>query len=291
MTLQEAAAELGVHYMTAYRYVRLGLLAALKEGGTWRVRKSDLDLFRSEPVAAAASTVAVSALSASSASSASQPATRRARRAPWANRLEQRLLAGDSAGAWSVMAAAMTAGASIEECYLDVLAPAMRSIGARWERGEIDIALEHHATSIAGRLIGRLGARTYRRGRSKGTVVLGAAPGERHSLPVAVLADLVRLAGWEIVDLGADVPASSFVHAASAVGPDLVAVGVSVTYPESLDAVRETMVDLRRALPPDVRLMVGGLAIEDDAHAQTLGADGSARDARSFVALLDAGRP
>ena len=37
ITLQEAAATLGVHYMTAYRYVRLGLLEAEKVGTTWQV--------------------------------------------------------------------------------------------------------------------------------------------------------------------------------------------------------------------------------------------------------------
>lgn len=269
MTLQEAAAELGVHYMTAYRYVRLGLLSALKVGGTWQVRQADLDIFRAAP------------------ESAPDAPKGRARRAPWAQRLEQRLLVGDTAGAWSVMEAAMTAGSSIEECYLDVLAPAMRSIGSRWEHGEIDVAVEHLATSIAGRLIGRLGARTFRRGRSRGTVLLGAAAGERHSLPVAVLADLVRLAGWEIVDLGADVPAASFVHAATAVGPDLVAVGVSATHPDSLEAAARSIAELRAAVGPDVQVVVGGLAIQDEAHARSLGADGYAIDARSFVALLE----
>ena len=46
MTLQEAADALGVHYMTAYRYVRLGLLHAEKIGGSWRVETADLDDFR-----------------------------------------------------------------------------------------------------------------------------------------------------------------------------------------------------------------------------------------------------
>ena len=49
LTLEAAAARLGVHYMTAYRYVRLGQLQAVKVGGTWRVRKSDVDAFRGAP--------------------------------------------------------------------------------------------------------------------------------------------------------------------------------------------------------------------------------------------------
>ena len=46
LTLQEAADELGVHYMTAYRYVRLGVMEASKSGGVWQVQRSALEQFR-----------------------------------------------------------------------------------------------------------------------------------------------------------------------------------------------------------------------------------------------------
>lgn len=282
VTLQEAAAALGVHYMTAYRYVRLGQLPAHKAGGTWQVLRSDLQQLVDENAAPGGS--------GATAAAGDRVVKGRVRRAPWAQRLEQRLLAGDTAGAWSVLEAAMAAGWGIEECYLEVIAPAMRSIGERWARGEIDIAVEHLATSITGRLIGRLGARTFRRGRSRGTVVLGAAAGERHSLPVAVLADLIRLAGWDIVDLGADVPAASFAHAARVAGDELVAVGVSCTTPESLGPTAESLAALRAAAP-DALLLVGGLAIEGEHHARSLGADGFAADARGFIELLNGASP
>ena len=48
LSLQEAADALGVHYMTAYRYVRLGLLSATKEGASWKVPASEVDRLRTE---------------------------------------------------------------------------------------------------------------------------------------------------------------------------------------------------------------------------------------------------
>ena len=42
MTLQEAADQLGVHYMTAYRYIRQGRLPATREGAEWRIRAVDV---------------------------------------------------------------------------------------------------------------------------------------------------------------------------------------------------------------------------------------------------------
>jgi excisionase family DNA binding protein len=267
LSLQEAADELGVHYMTAYRYVRLGLLAAGKQGGTWRVARVDLDEFRA------------------GGATGPQADGGSRKRAPWAERLEARLLAGDARGAWGVIEAALSAGSELDEIYLDVLAPAMASIGDRWERGELDVSLEHRATGIAMRLVGRLGPRFVRRGRTRGAVIIGTPAGERHSMPVAILADLIRQQGWEVSDLGADVPAVSFVYAARST-PDLVAVGLSVTDEGSLEAARETLALLRSSFP-GLLLVVGGRAIESERHGRSLGADVAAADARGFAALLD----
>lgn len=278
LTLHEAAAKLGVHYMTAYRYVRLGLLPAHKSGGVWQVSDADLAAFHEHQDGRGTARQALTA--SSSATSADEdgndagddPERSGRLRAPWAERIEVRLVAGDGRGAWGVVEAALAAGSSLADIYLDVLTPALASIGERWMRDEIDIAIEHRASSIAMRLIGRLGPRFVRRGRSRGIVVLGCPAGERHVLSVAMVADLVRQRGWEVSELGADLPPASFVHAASEAGADLVAVGISVSGSEWLPAVETTTAALR-STHPGVIIVIGGRAVADAAHAQRLGAD------------------
>ncbi len=234
LTLQEAADRLDVHYMTAYRYVRLGVLAAEKSGGTWRVSPEVVEAFIQ---------ARETGLGDATAGARPREGRRGGRRAPWADRLEHRLVAGDARGAWGVIEAAQAAGADVDEVYLDLVAPAMVSIGRRWESGELDVAVEHRASVIAGRLVGRLGHRFLRRGRNRGTVVLGAPAGERHSLPLALLADLLRGAGWDVSDLGSDVPAPSFVLAAAR-AEQLTVVGVSISTQESTRSAEAT---IRRA--------------------------------------------
>ena len=264
LTLQEAAEHLGVHYMTAYRYVRLGQIDAVKVGGTWQVTAEALDAFRRQRVGA-------------------RPA--RLRSVPWSDRLEARLLAGDASGAWGVIESALAGGASVADMYVDVLTPALHTIGDRWEAGEIDVAIEHRAAGITSRLIGRLGSRCVRRGRSRGSIVLGSPAGERHSLVVAMLADLLRLEGWDVSDLGADTPATSFVLTAESLD-DLVAVGISVTNTESVPSAAATCALLRGATVA-VPILLGGQAVEGEAHARSLGADGFAADGSALVRLLD----
>lgn len=268
ITLHEAATALGVHYMTAYRYVRLGLLPAHKAGGGWRVQKRAVEMFRRGD-------------------DVTGPVTGR-QRAPWAERFEARLVAGDGRGAWGVVEAALAAGSELDCLYLDVVAPAMRSIGKRWAAGELDVATEHQATAIAVRIVGRLGLRFGRRGRTRGTVVIGSPAGERHALPISLAADMVRAAGFEVVELGCDVPPESFAMACERAGR-LRAIGISVTVggARGEDKARRLIHVLRATLETPAPIILGGGGIADVRHARRLGADHYAADGRELAELLD----
>ncbi|MFT4656628.1 MAG: excisionase family DNA binding protein [Candidatus Aldehydirespiratoraceae bacterium] len=262
-TLQEAADELGVHYMTAYRYVRLGLLAASKVGSSWQVEDAAIAAFRD--------------------GSAVGP-VKPGESAPWVERLEARLVECDAQGAWGVVEAAMTSGAELEYVYLDMLSGAMVNIGDRWVTGELDVAIEHQATVIVMRIIGRLGSRCVRRGRALGSLIVGAPMGEYHALPTAILGDMLRLRGWDVVDLGANTPSGSFLHAAART-PELRAVGFSATYNEHLGALSECCSVIKQEFP-DVLVIVGGPAIRDEQQALALGADAMAAGPDSLHKLL-----
>ena len=267
LSLQEAADRLGVHYMTAYRYVRLGLLPATKEGSAWRVAEADLERL-SGPDG-----------SASKGRGRQDPA-------PWASRLERRLVAGDEVGAWGVVEATLAAGAEPATIYLGVLAPALVAIGDAWAAGELDISVEHRASAIALRLVGRLGPRFARRGVSRGSVLLAAPQGDLHALPVALAADLVRGAGFDADDLGADLPHESLVRAVSG-AQRLVAVALAATTRDNRSGVRDA-VRLVRDAAGDVPVFVGGSGVPDEVAALRLGADGWGRDGAALVDLLDA---
>ncbi len=262
LTLHEVADELGVHYMTVYRYVRLGYLAAHKEGGSWRVTRDDLTSFQEEPEAASG---------------------RGGASAAWDERLAQRLLAADQAGAWKVVEAAQAAGMEIRAVYTDIVIPAMRHIGEQWVAGSVSIAQEHAASQVVVRIVSRLSAQIARRGVSKGTVIVGTPATELHTLPLMIAADLIRLEGFEVLDLGANLPAESFAETAET-QQRLVAVGVSVTAPDQADAVRETVTALRDSV--DAPIFLGGSAIDGHEHAKLLGADFGSASVDGIIAKL-----
>jgi methanogenic corrinoid protein MtbC1 len=148
--------------------------------------------------------------------------------------------------------------------------PAMTEVGAAWVRGDVSIAQEHAASQVVTRIVSRLSAEVARRGVSKGLVVIGTTETDLHTLPVMIAADLMRLEGFDVLDLGSNLPAESFAEIAAS-QQRLVAVAVSVTAPGQAEAITTTVAALRDRV--DVPIILGGAAIDGDEHAKLLGAD------------------
>lgn len=203
----------------------------------------------------------------------------------WRGCLEGRLLEGDEAAAWTVVEGALAAGHGADYCYLDLVAEALSSIAARHARGELDEAHLPLAGAGAHRIVARLGARFCGVEGARGSVVLGAPAGERHSLPIAIVADLVRLRGLDVLELGADVPAAAF-GAAVARAPRLVAVGLGVTCIAHIEAARQAVAAIH-AVDPTVPVIVGGQAVRSPEIARLIGATAWAATGRDAATVVD----
>ena len=268
-----AAAELaGVHYMTVYRWVRTSRLAAEKSGGIWKVRLGDLKALtdggsRSTPKADSAGGHRPARFDGS-------------RLAP----MTAALLRGDQGGAWLLVDESRRAGVDPVDVLCELIEPAMAEIGRRWRNGEVSVAQEHRATVVAARLIGRLGPAATRPGRSRGGIIVGAVEGNRHSLGSAVVADIFRAAGYDVTDLGADVPGSELVDVARG-ADNLAAICLSVAVDGEEDVTRRTVAGLRSATKAPV--LVGGTGVPDAAWVTAVGADGWCTDGRSAPGLVD----
>lgn len=265
MTLQQAADKLGVHYMTVYKYVRTGRLPGTQEGGEWRIDPSDLAML------------------------SKSNGKRRRGRAPRGTtsrpkQFEQQLLAGDEAGAWTVVQDALSSGVEAEEVHLAVLIPAMQSIGALWEAGGITVAEEHRASAIAQRIVGRMGPQFSRRGRKRGHIVVGAPPGDRHSMPISIFGDLLRARHFRVSELGANVPVDSFVEFVDGL-PDLVAIGIGATTLNNEENLLALVGALKQASTAPV--VVGGNAIVSADYAASVGADAWTGDSAQGLELFD----
>ncbi|MEM9132948.1 MAG: B12-binding domain-containing protein [Actinomycetota bacterium] len=187
LTLAQAAEEVGVHYQTAYRWVRSGRLTATMVDGAYRVAREDLAALQADrrrPVA--------------------PPTPTRVRLDRQREALHAALLAGDEKKATGIVRLLATNGTSVVDLIDEVLAPPMADIGAAWLRGEATIYVEHRATAIVHRLLGVIMPNP--RGRRRGTAVVAGLSGDTHHLPTTMATAVLREDNWAVEHLGADMP-------------------------------------------------------------------------------------
>jgi len=238
ISLNKAAERLGLHYMTVYRYVRTGRLYATKAQGQWWVETCDVDELQAPVVDG-------------DDAGDSPPA-----RANLVEPFTARLLAGDAGGCWSIITDALASGARPADVHLLLLQPALVTIGQRWADGLLPISAEHQATATVHRLLGRLGPLFVHPGRRRGTVVLAMVAGDHHSMPSAMLADLLTDRHLDVIDLGANTPSEAIIESAKR-ADDLRAIGVAATLDSLAPVLVETVRELRSALP-EAHVVAGG---------------------------------
>lgn len=206
--LKTAADELGVHYQTAYRWVRSGRLGAELVGGRYLVRSNDiaeLDRARHVPIAPM------------------PPRPSRLERA--AGRMFEALVAGDEAAATRIVRRLADEGAPAIDLIDVVLAPPLRRIGTEWSAGDLTVWVEHRASAIVERLLG--GMVPNPRGRRRGVAVVAALAGDHHSLPTTMAAFALRADNWRVHHLGADLPTEELIGFGDAHPVDVVVISVS----------------------------------------------------------------
>jgi 5-methyltetrahydrofolate--homocysteine methyltransferase len=116
-----------------------------------------------------------------------------------------------------------------------------------------------------------------------GRIVLGTVKGDLHDIGKNLVGMMFEGAGFEVVDIGIDVPPEKFVEAVKTVKPNVVAMSALLT--TTMPYMRETIEAIEAAgLRESVRIIVGGAPVTD-AFAEKIGADGYAPDAASAADL------
>jgi methanogenic corrinoid protein MtbC1 len=169
------------------------------------------------------------------------------------------LLAGDEIEAETTIRNAVEAGVDMATVDDEIIAPAMWLVGDLWQRGEISVADEHLATEISLRVLAlqREAQRVAadRRGRR---VMLAATSGEQHIVALRMVANLLRDAGYEVLMLGADVPAGALAAAAHRHEPHVIC--LSATVPGGADRLL-IAIDAVQQECPRAGFVLGGRAL------------------------------
>jgi 5-methyltetrahydrofolate--homocysteine methyltransferase len=164
---------------------------------------------------------------------------------------------------------------------------AMEIVGRRFEKGEYFIP----ELILAGEMLKSISILVKPRLQAeapitkKGKILVGTVAGDIHDIAKDIVVFMLDVNGYEVKDLGVDVPAKTFVDEVQAWQPDIVALSGFLTL--AYTSMKETVDAIQAAgLRNRVKIMVGGGTIDDQVRAYS-GADAFGRDAMTAVALAN----
>src|SRR5512136_310998 len=167
---------------------------------------------------------------------------------------------------------------------LDEARAAMETVGKRFEKCEYFIP----DLMMAGEILRQISEIvkpliTAGGGKKFGKVMIGTVAGDIHNIGKDIVTFMLDVSGFEVLDLGIDVPAEVFVEKAKAFQPQVI--GLSGLLTLAFDSMKQTVEALEKAgLRDKVKIMIGGGQIDEDVKKYTK-ADAYGKDAVAAVTL------
>jgi len=202
------------------------------------------------------------------------------------NKLKVAIIEGDEEEALKVTKELLERGIDPKLIIERALEPAMKIVGEKFEREEYFIPEVMLAAEVFKKVMEflkpHLGQEVGE--KSKGRVVIGTVRGDIHELGKNLVATMLSVAGFEVIDLGVDVSPEKFIEAVEKYRPDVL--GLSALMTTTMIEQKVVIEELkRRGLRDKVKVIVGGAPVTEE-WAREIGADGYAANAYEAVRLV-----
>jgi trimethylamine corrinoid protein len=199
--------------------------------------------------------------------------------------LKSAIIDGEKDKTLAAVDTALKQGVSPSDIIDKGMAPGMKEVGERFARYEIylpEMMMAAEAWEGAMKVLEPKMAATGG-ARKVGKVVLGTVAGDIHSIGKNIVGAMLKMSGFEVFDLGIDVPASHFVTKAEEVSADVIAASalMSTTMPQQKNIIEHLNA---RGVRAKYAFFVGGGSTTQE-WADQIGADGYGRTAGDATAL------
>ena len=173
-------------------------------------------------------------------------------------------------------------GLSAEHVIEKILIPALNEVGAAYEKGTLFLP-QLIASADSAKSAFKAIKRRMKSGSavSKGKVVMATVKGDVHDIGKNIAVTVLQNYGYDVIDLGKNVPPEDVVDAVKKHGAKLV--GLSALMTTTVKNMEETIRLLKRECP-EVKIMVGGAVLTKE-YAEKIGADYYCPDAQSDVKI------
>jgi 5-methyltetrahydrofolate--homocysteine methyltransferase len=199
--------------------------------------------------------------------------------------LSQAMMEGDSKKATNLTKEAVNQGLDALCIFQEALIPTMNVVGKKMQSGEYfipEVLVSAEAMKAAQEVLKPMMSDVQSKNRL-GKVVMGTVQGDLHDIGKNLVSTMFEGGGFDVVDIGIDVPVEKFVEAVKKEKPDIL--GLSALLSVTMLNMKAVITSLEKSgLRRNVRVIIGGATVSQD-FADEIGADGYARDAGGAVEL------
>ncbi len=186
-------------------------------------------------------------------------------------------------GALELTLKAVEAGINPQQILENALVPAMDRVGKKFSENKVFVPQMLMSAKAMGVSMVQLKP-FFSSGaiKTKGTFIIGTVKGDLHDIGKNLVRMMVEGAGWTVIDLGVDVPASRYLDALDN-NPDAV-LALSALLTTTMVNMEEIVADIK-AVVPEVKIFIGGAPVNND-FCKKIGADFYAPDPQGVVEYL-----
>ena len=200
------------------------------------------------------------------------------------NELKNCIINGDTDKIEEIVRKALNQGFKPEE-IINKGIEAMNIVGEMFEKGEVFIPEVMIAAEVFKKMFETVKPYLKTEVKGKGRVVIGTVEGDIHSIGKDLVATMLQIAGFEVIDLGVDVSTEKFIEAIEKYKPDVL--GMSALMTTTMINQRKVIEELKkRGLRNKVKVIVGGAPVTEE-WAREIGADAYAKDAFEAVRIVE----
>jgi corrinoid protein of di/trimethylamine methyltransferase len=196
--------------------------------------------------------------------------------------LHDAIVEGNAPVARKVTEQALAEKVDPQKLVQEYMIPAMAEVGRRYEAGDYFVPeLLIAARAMKGSLELLRPLLAARGAQPAGRVAIGTVKGDLHDIGKNLVAAMLEGAGYEIIDLGVDVPPEKFISAVKEKNAGIIAMSALLT--TTMTSMKTTIDAINSAgIRPQVRIMIGGAPVNPEI-AEKYGADGYAKNAGTAV--------
>ncbi|NBI05855.1 cobalamin-dependent protein [Senegalia massiliensis] len=175
----------------------------------------------------------------------------------------------------------------LEDIYHQIIEPSLVKVGDMWEKNELTVGEEHFFTEATKRIMSSIYSQYPIIEIKNLNALFFCAHGERHSIGIRMVSDILEQNGWKVYFLGTDLPIDSILSMIKNKKIDLIAISTTMDY--NINSIKSMIKNIKlNCENKDIKFLVGGKPFNlDKTLVNFVGADGYAKNCKQVVKVAN----